>query len=223
MHRKGLSTIVTSVLVILIVLIAAGLIWIFARPLIVGGGAEFQSSTTCLSIQTAVLECLYTNNAALIKVKRGTDTTELTGIDFVLRGPNAFQAVVPWESRTLGLGLQETIPNSFETRTYIVQKPTSIETLVDVSVAPRIGEGARCTPNSEARTCTQNPSNWQCGDFDGSGGSPDGSDIDAFMTAFTAHDFRADLNGDLLFDEEDIVAFFGPWLAGETGPCPPDP
>jgi Tfp pilus assembly protein FimT len=56
-NRKGLSDVVTTVLIILLVLAAVALIWGFLMPFFRGSGNQITSATSCLNLQMEVASC----------------------------------------------------------------------------------------------------------------------------------------------------------------------
>lgn len=55
--RKGLSDIVTNVLIILLVLVAIGIIWAFVRPTIQEGAGQLQGTNDCLTVSLKAVKC----------------------------------------------------------------------------------------------------------------------------------------------------------------------
>ncbi len=50
-NKKGLSTIVATLIIILLVLVAVGIIWVVVRNVIEGGTQQIQGSNDCLSAE----------------------------------------------------------------------------------------------------------------------------------------------------------------------------
>ncbi len=48
---KGLSTIVATLIIILLVLVAVGIIWVVVRNVIEGGAQQIQGSNDCLAVE----------------------------------------------------------------------------------------------------------------------------------------------------------------------------
>ena len=53
-NKKGLSTVVTTLIIILLVLVAIGLLWVVIRPLLEGGAGSIESQTNCLEIDMEI-------------------------------------------------------------------------------------------------------------------------------------------------------------------------
>jgi hypothetical protein len=81
MNKKGLSQVVTTVLIILIVLAAIILIWVAVRPTIEGAGDQITAD--CVSIELNPVSCDITNNN--VRVGRGADGGDLAGVKILVR------------------------------------------------------------------------------------------------------------------------------------------
>lgn len=87
--KKGLSDIVTNVLIILLVLVAVGIIWLFLRPTVSSVG-QVQGSTECLTIDIQPVSC----SGGSVVMKRNPGTGNLKGVVIVLTNPTT-QATEP--------------------------------------------------------------------------------------------------------------------------------
>lgn len=81
MQKRGLSQVVTTVLIILLVLVAVLIIWGFVRPTIESTGE--QVTADCLLIDLEAVNC---DGVDTVTVKRGADSGDLTGVRFVFSG-----------------------------------------------------------------------------------------------------------------------------------------
>lgn len=90
MTKKGLSDIVTNVLIILLVLVAVGIIWLFLRPTVSSVG-NVQGSTDCLTIDVQPVSCTGGNT---VTIKRNAGVGALRGIVVVSTDPTT-QAATP--------------------------------------------------------------------------------------------------------------------------------
>jgi len=63
-NKKGLSDVITNVLIILLVLIAIGIIASFVIPLVRNAGTQVQSAQDCLNIRVSAVSCKYVANSA---------------------------------------------------------------------------------------------------------------------------------------------------------------
>lgn len=57
-NTKGLSTIVATLIIILLVLVAVGIIWVVVRNVIEGGASQIQGSNDCLSVEVRPTKAL---------------------------------------------------------------------------------------------------------------------------------------------------------------------
>lgn len=88
MNRKGLSDVITNVLIILLVIVAVGIIAAFVMPLLRNTGTQVTEGTSCLSANVEVASCVYnsslpTNPATLI-IKRGAGAYSVEAVRYVL-------------------------------------------------------------------------------------------------------------------------------------------
>jgi hypothetical protein len=166
--KKGLSDIVTNVLIILLVLVAIGIVWAFVRPSLdsisgVEGASNLYSVVLSIDSQSVIVNSA--QSTVTLKVGRNENSASLAGVEVILSDANGVQrairnrtAIGPLESRTIVVSYAGTGLGS----------PTS------VSVAPVIGlngeervggvtdthqitaqgpPGQTCTPN-QSQSCT---------------------------------------------------------------------
>lgn len=109
-NKKGLSDIVTNVLIILLVLVAVGIIWRFVSPAIRTGAGGIEGSADCLKANFEAVSCKM--NAAgnyNITVKRNSGAATVSELRFVFSNAAGEQRV----NSTTNAGIAE-----LETRTY---------------------------------------------------------------------------------------------------------
>ncbi len=92
MNKRGLSTIVTTLILILLVLVAVGVVWIVIRNVLKSGveDIDIEKFTIRLSIENVKMN----NEIIDITVKRNPGAGELTGIKFVLKNETDSVVVV---------------------------------------------------------------------------------------------------------------------------------
>ena len=56
-NKRGLSDVVTNVLIILLVIIAVGIIWFFVRPTIDRGTGQLQGVNECITLNFEAISC----------------------------------------------------------------------------------------------------------------------------------------------------------------------
>ena len=91
--KRGLSDIITNVLIILLVLVAVGIIWAFVRPAIQGGAQQVAGASDCLAVNVVPTACSNTVTGATtgadlwnVTVSMGTGSTaNIEELKFIFR------------------------------------------------------------------------------------------------------------------------------------------
>ena len=85
-NKKGLSTVVTTLIIILLVLVSIGIIWVVVRNVIETGTGEFDAATKCLKIdiRATSADCSSATNCTVI-VERKAGGAEIGGIKIVFK------------------------------------------------------------------------------------------------------------------------------------------
>ncbi len=91
MEKRGLSDVVTTVLIILLVLVAIGIIWAAVRPTIENSGSRI--SGDCLTIQLESVSCTAVAQGYDVVVKRNVGTGNLQGVKLVFSDGTNTQVV----------------------------------------------------------------------------------------------------------------------------------
>ncbi len=84
-NKKGLSTVVTTLIIILLVLVAIGIIWVVIRGVIETGSEEIDLSTKCLSVDVRVTNttgCSATT-CTNVRVYRKTGSEPIGGVALI--------------------------------------------------------------------------------------------------------------------------------------------
>jgi hypothetical protein len=90
---KGLSTIVATLIIILLVLVAVGIIWVVVRNVIEGGAQQIQGSNDCLSVDVRPTKVVCNpgtegpesnNGVCNVTFTRGAGGEEIGGVKLVL-------------------------------------------------------------------------------------------------------------------------------------------
>jgi hypothetical protein len=82
-NKKGLSTIVATLLIILLVLVAVGIIWVVLKNVIQDGAEQVSLGKMTLNLE--ILQIQKINDSALnVKVKRNAGDGEFVGINFII-------------------------------------------------------------------------------------------------------------------------------------------
>lgn len=85
-NKKGLSTVVTTLIIILLVLVAIGIIWVVIRGIVEGGSAGVDFATKCLSVDVrAVSPSTCTSSDCDITLERKAGGDPIAGVKMVFR------------------------------------------------------------------------------------------------------------------------------------------
>jgi len=86
MNKRGVSQIVSTILIILLVLVAIGIVWVVIERLVRGGGGIIEAKAACIGVDLTFvggsLSCNSTTNIVTATVKRGADN--VGAIDMIL-------------------------------------------------------------------------------------------------------------------------------------------
>lgn len=138
--KKGLSGIVTTILFILLVIVAVGIVWAFLNPFLGQGSSDIGAAGDCLRLRLEANSCV--NNSATnynVSVSRGGDNVELVGIKLIF-----YDSQDNTEVNETGI-----IPSAPGSRTY------SNQILTSISGATKFGVIGVITVDGEPRTCDQ--------------------------------------------------------------------
>ena len=129
-YKRGLSTVVTTLIVILLVLIAIAIIWLVIGRLIGSGAEKVDLGKFTLSLELLSAKTSGTNDIEVV-VKRKAGEGELTGINFILENANGETEII--KNDAIG-SFQE-----LEEKTFTITPTNLILTdIVKVSIAPII-------------------------------------------------------------------------------------
>ena len=86
MNKRGLSAVITTLLVILLVLVAVGIVWGVVRGLIRRGAEDIELSARCLNInvRATTINCNTNPECVVILTRTGSDNDEVGGVKLVL-------------------------------------------------------------------------------------------------------------------------------------------
>jgi len=157
MSKRGLSGVITTVLLILLVIIAIGIIWAFLGPFLSEGGSGLEGSTACLNLNVNPVNCVkgYDDSEALTEInvsaERGPDNEVLSELKIILHKSDGDTFVYTQTNNLTG---------PLEIRKYTLDSKTSGFTLEDyqgVSLGKivQIGEGDEfiCEQVSDVLDC----------------------------------------------------------------------
>ena len=128
-NRKGLSEVVTTLIIILLVLVAIGIVWVVVNNILESGTEQAEISAKCLlvDLKTTVASCT-AGGVCNVTYKRNAGGADIGGVVIVLSNGQASNQtqvagnVAPLDTRTLtnfATGLSPT-PNKAEIAAYFV-------------------------------------------------------------------------------------------------------
>jgi flagellin-like protein len=234
MNKKALSDIVSTLLLILIVLLAIGLIWFFIRPLIFKT-ETVQEGGSCITVRFSPVECSYTRsdvgNAtgggrhSLVLIRRDGDESAPAGFELVFTDKSGATKIVK-DTQTV-FSTNKSL-NSGEAKTYIADidkfVPTSftIAALVGKSVCAPLSTPIECKPYTGPTPCAD-VINGTSKDW-GNDYFLNGDDFDTFALFYYQYklgiynDPHLDFNGDSVINDQDYEVFVDAFNQGTGNP-----
>lgn len=85
-NTKGLSTIVATLIIILLVLVATGIIWVVVRNVVQGGSEDVEISSKCIDSEVVVTKAIHydTDNLLQVTVSRTGGNEVIGGVGLVI-------------------------------------------------------------------------------------------------------------------------------------------
>jgi len=191
MRKRGLSDIVTGILLVFIILIALGIIWIFIKPL-VESTSTVASAKDCILLETTPVKCIYSdaresesdpneNWFVTVRARRGADDAiNVSEIKLVF-----YNNIYTPPTKTTSWNLQkagQNLPNPYET-TEAGFELGKFHPLT-VSIAPFVNKDKRaCNLSPELRCERYQYDGNGCMDID-ENSFPNGDDYDRFALCY---------------------------------------
>ncbi len=147
--KRGLSDIITNVLIILLVLVAIGIIWAFVRPAIQGGAQQISGANDCLTTTVTPVGCVFngTQNNATVVFQRGTGSGDVRAIRLILSDNSGASTSTD----------ETTIPATFATGSRVINitafNPTRFDTAFEILTSD--GQTRTCELTGSPVSCTQ--------------------------------------------------------------------
>ena len=82
LNKRGLSDVVTTVLIILLVLASISIIWSFVRPTLTKSAGQI--SGECFNLDLVVNSCDKVTDGAVVNYTRNVGTAEVTGVKVII-------------------------------------------------------------------------------------------------------------------------------------------
>ena len=98
MDKKGISTVVVTVLIVLVAIIAVAILWAALRPPIEKGAAGAGKAQECFYLNLQIASANATTDT--VKVKRDAGTADLTKMKIIVNGVITESSTVPAELET---------------------------------------------------------------------------------------------------------------------------
>ena len=158
-NKKGLSEVVTTVIIILLVLVAIGIVWAVVNPTLKSGAQQVSADCLSLSLEPVTCDVTLTGAAftsAAVQVKRNAGSGTLTGLKILLMNgatPVQTATITPVSvgnlASELGSGSFTIVPTDLPSG-YTV---SPLETDYKIKVAA-VTTSRTCDPNPTEITCT---------------------------------------------------------------------
>ncbi len=172
MKKRGLSTVIASLIIILLVLVATGIVWAVVKNIISGGVEDVSLEGFTLDLKIKNVNVDNSTNNIYTDVERNPGKGDLVGIKFI------FNDGINSEVFENEIIMQEMDDRSFS---FILNRLLPIDNVKTLSIAPiyKIGSGKRVIGHivdtytikkGIGWTCTPNCTGKECGS-DGCGGS----------------------------------------------------
>jgi hypothetical protein len=82
-NKKGLSTIVATLIVVLLVFVAVGILWVVLRNFVSGGADQLDLSSKCLEVSVAPTKVVSSGEVYNVTVLRKGGDFEIAGVNLV--------------------------------------------------------------------------------------------------------------------------------------------
>jgi len=128
-NKRGLSTVVTTLIIILLVLVAIGIIWIVIRGVIETGGEEIDFRTKCLNVDVRATNVVTSLSAghymANVSLERRSGSEPIAGVKLVFHNTTSAQSGDVQEYAG-DIGLLST-KTAFDVNTTLTTKPNNLD------------------------------------------------------------------------------------------------
>lgn len=130
-NKRGLSTIVATLIIILLVLVAVGIIWVVVRNLVQQGTEQIDISSKCFDTEIRAVKVTNVSNLYTVTVSRGASNQEIGGIKLIFvdsNGESNFVQDVPGDIGALAtINVNVTVtgladPNKVQTVVYFLDE-----------------------------------------------------------------------------------------------------
>jgi len=224
MDKKGLNEIITTVLIILLILIAIAILWFFLRPFITKNSESIEQTGTCLTLNIEPIKCEYTVGDG--KQKHIFVTLQRDGGEGVISAFDMIFTTADGQYKTFNntqVLFNATLPKQYEIQYPIIRVQTQQDNFTPkkVKIALQLtGYKDICPSYSKEIDCKEYTYTRRSTDIYGSNcargadGFVNGHDFDCFSIDYESRDIYADFNQDLTVDTFDFRDFNAAFEAG---------
>jgi hypothetical protein len=150
--KRGISDVVTTVLIILLALAAVVILWSFLRPTFTEAGTEITGQNACLSLNIAANSCIYradpdgdpdTDDSVVdVSVERSSGDANLVGLKLLIDNANGREVI---EDAFTG-----NLPNLYDIKTAtgveVTEVPTQVKVVGVISIDGKETDCAQSAP-----------------------------------------------------------------------------
>ncbi len=94
-NKRGLSDVVTTVLIVLLTIVAIAILWSFLQPMFTSSGQKVQTQQQCLALSLEVTACQSTATVSNATIKRNPGVASLKELRLVFENADGSTKVVP--------------------------------------------------------------------------------------------------------------------------------
>ena len=89
-NKKGLSAVVTTLIIILLVLVAVGIIWVVIQNVVTEGSEQVKSGASCIGVQVNIKSATCTDgDTCTVVVERLSGGVDVDGVKVTISGETA--------------------------------------------------------------------------------------------------------------------------------------
>ena len=147
-NKKGLSDVISTVLIILLVLAAVGIIGSIVLKQIKGAGSKIETSLGCGDVELTPVKCsVAAGKIPTVLLSRGNDNVTMTGINLIFEDSASVTEIklVPANE------LPEALATSSHTTTALVRDPAKVT--VAATIRSSDGKDNKCPASTTKVTC----------------------------------------------------------------------
>ncbi len=142
-NKKGLSTVLTTLIIILLVLVAIGIVWVVIRGVLETGTGDIGTSVKCLDVDVKATKVECTVGLCNTTVERSAGGEDISGINLIFSEEDGeanfvrdvIGNIAPLESKTeLNVDTGLTTPNKVEVAVYFTDESGEKQICSGISV-----------------------------------------------------------------------------------------